>query len=146
MLAGRTAGIEHVGSTAVDGLVAKPIVDVAVRFRAGVDEHDVVWDLEARGYRFRGDKDGEGGLLFVVEDEPRRRIVHVHVVRDGDRQWQRYLRSRDRLRTKPDVREAYTVLKKELAWRFADDRAAYTAAKCAFLDETSRPIDKVVGQ
>ncbi len=137
VLEGQTAGIEHVGSTAVEGLVAKPIVDVAVRIRADVDESEVVRKLKATGYRFRGDKGSDGGLLFVVEDEPAHRIVHVHGVRDGDPQWERYLRTRDRLRAEVDLREAYATLKKDLARRFSADRSAYTAGKAAFLGETA---------
>ncbi len=138
----QTTGIEHVGSTAVEGLVAKPIVDVAVGIRADVDESKVVRELEAKGYRFGGDKGSDGGLLFVVEDEPAHRIVHVHAVREGDPQWQRYLRTRDRLRTEVDLREAYATLKKDLARRFSADRPAYTEGKETFLDETASPVDR----
>ncbi len=137
VLAGQAAGIEHVGSTAVEGLVAKPIVDVAVRMRPYVDEGEVVRALEAKGYLFRGDQGSQGGFLFVLEDEPGRRTVHVHGIRDGDPQWERYLWVRDRLRRDPDLREAYASLKMELARRFPNDRCAYTGGKGAFLAETA---------
>lgn len=58
-LADKVLGVEHVGSTAVVGLVAKPIVDVAVRLAPGVNQGRVVISLEGRGYVFRGDKGGE---------------------------------------------------------------------------------------
>ncbi len=133
-LAGDVAGVEHVGSTAVPGLVAKPIVDVAVRLRPGAEERTVVMALEGRRYVFRGDMRDSGGLLLVAEDQPGRRIAHLHVLRDDDRQWDRYLRVRDVLRADEDAREAYATLKRELAQQFHRDRAAYTAAKRAFIE------------
>jgi len=138
-LGDRVTAIEHVGSTAVPGLVAKPIVDVAARLSPGTDPSEVVASLENKGYTFRGDKGRHGGLLFVLDDQPLRRIVHVHVLGEGDDQWERYLEVRDRLRTDADARRAYAALKLDLAQRFPRDRAAYTSAKTAFVRDLLRP-------
>lgn len=132
-LGDRAGAIEHVGSTAVADLVAKPIVGVAVGLVAGAEWAGVIGSIESRGYEFRGDKGADGGLLFVLEDAPRRRIAHVHVVRAGDDQWERYLHVRDRLRADVDARTEYSALKVDLARRFPSDRAAYTTAKASFL-------------
>lgn len=138
-LGDRVTAIEHVGSTAVPGLVAKPIVDVAARLSPGTNRSDVVRSLENKGYTFRGDKRRRGGLLFVLEDQPLRRIVHVHVLGHGDDQWERYLAVRDRLRTDADARRAYAALKLDLARRFPSDRAGYTSAKTAFVRDLLHP-------
>jgi GrpB-like predicted nucleotidyltransferase (UPF0157 family) len=125
--------IEHVDSTAVPGLPAKPILDIAIGLAPGTDPDWVITALQPLDYRSRGDKGGEGGLLLVLEDRPAHRIAHLHLVRHGDAQWRRYLALRDRLRADPAARTAYGQLKDRLAARFAGDRRAYTAAKAAFI-------------
>jgi len=131
-LGSRAAGIEHVGSTAVPGLAAKPIIDIAVLLAPHAAPADVISALESAGYRFRGDKGDAGGLLFVLEDRPARRVAHVHAVADVS-QWQRYLAVRDRLRSDSTARAAYTRLKRTLAALHPDDRQSYTAAKASFV-------------
>ena len=125
--------VEHVGSTAVPGLAAKPILDVVVGLAPGTDPDRVITALAPLGAQFRGDKGGEGGLLLVIEDQPAHRVAHLHLVGHGDRQWRRYLALRDRLRADPAARTAYAQLKGRLAGRFSGDRRAYTAAKAAFI-------------
>lgn len=125
--------VEHVGSTAVPGLAAKPVVDMAVLLAPDADEETLVVSLEDGGYVFRGDKGDGGGLLFVAEDRPRHRVAHIHVLRHADPQWDEYLLIRDVLRRDEGVRRAYAALKRELADRFPDNRMAYTAAKASFL-------------
>jgi GrpB-like predicted nucleotidyltransferase (UPF0157 family) len=121
-------GVEHVGSTAVPGLAAKPILDLAAGVN-GVSIEAVRDPLEGLGYEYRGDAGDRGGLVFVLEDRPRHRVAHVHVVEHGGPQWQRYLDFRDLLRRDASARTAYERLKTELAREFADDRKAYSAAK-----------------
>jgi GrpB-like predicted nucleotidyltransferase (UPF0157 family)/SAM-dependent methyltransferase len=128
-LGGDAEGIEHVGSTAVAGLAAKPILDVVVGLAGRADLGDVTGKLEELGYEFRGDKGEAGGCLFVLEDTPKNRVAHVHLVRHDDELWNRYLAFRDRLRDDPDAQTAYASLKRELARQHRHDRAAYTAGK-----------------
>jgi GrpB-like predicted nucleotidyltransferase (UPF0157 family) len=93
--------IEHIGSTAVRGLVSKPILDLAVGLAPDADTDRVIERLDALGYAYRGDAGEAGGLIFVLEDEPGHRIAHVHAVQYGDRQWMRYLKVRDHLPDDP---------------------------------------------
>jgi GrpB-like predicted nucleotidyltransferase (UPF0157 family) len=123
------AGVEHVGSTAVPGLAAKPIIDIAVGVRPGEPVAELRTHLEPLGFIYRGDLGSQGGLLFVLETAPRHRIAHVHAVEYGGESWVRYLAFRDRLRSDPDARDSYAKLKRILAERFPGDRAAYTAGK-----------------
>ncbi|MGH7749349.1 MAG: GrpB family protein [Candidatus Dormibacteria bacterium] len=132
-LGGLVAAIEHIGSTSVPQLAAKPIIDIAIRLVPEVEGADLTPVLTPLGYEFRGDKGDQGGLLFVLEDRPEHRIVHLHAIRDGDPQWLRFLTVRDRLRADAAAREAYGALKRSLAIQFAGDRAAYTAAKTSFV-------------
>lgn len=131
---GKTAlDVQHVGSTAVAGLDAKPIIDLIVGVPADVDEEFLVRQLQGVGLIYRGDKGRNGGLLFVAEDRPLHRIAHIHVVPHDSQQWSRYLAVRDRLRTDPVARHAYATLKRELAARYPNDRGAYTEGKEAFI-------------
>lgn len=127
-LSSAAAGVEHVGSTAVPGLVAKPIIDLA----AGVGDarpEAVRQPLERLGYQYRGDAGEHGGLVFVLDDRPRHRVAHVHVVEYGGSQWRRYLAFRDLLRSDASARAAYARLKIGLARTYPDDRKAYQDAK-----------------
>lgn len=127
--------VEHVGSTAVPGLVAKPILDLAIGLAPATDPHHVIAAIERLGYVYRGDKGDTGGLLFVLEDRPAQRIAHLHVVAHGGAKWRQYLAFRDRLRIDPDARAAYTQVKRSLGEQFAGDRQAYTAGKAMFVAE-----------
>jgi GrpB-like predicted nucleotidyltransferase (UPF0157 family) len=124
--------IKHIGSTAVPGLVSKPILDLAVGLAPDAETDRVIERLRALGCAYRGDAGEAGGLIFVLEDKPGHRIAHVHAVRYGDRQWTRYLRVRDRLRADAGARAAYGELKRRLAAEFPRDRTSYTAAKASF--------------
>ncbi|MFI6481456.1 GrpB family protein [Nonomuraea sp. NPDC050663] len=127
------AGIEHVGSTAVPGLPAKPIIDVAVGLTHDADVEAVVAALTGLGYLFKGDQGDEGGLLFELRSGPDVGVAHVHAVRHGDPQWVAYLAFRDRLRDDATLRDSYAALKRSLAGRFPSDRLEYTEGKSPFI-------------
>lgn len=125
--------IQHVGSTAVPGLDAKPILDIAVAVASVSVVSLCVRPLCRLGYVDRGDQGGNGGHLFVKESSPDIRTHHLHVVATDDPQWRRYLRFRDALRCDEALRTRYSTLKRTLRERFPEDRNAYTAAKCEFV-------------
>jgi GrpB-like predicted nucleotidyltransferase (UPF0157 family) len=127
------APVEHVGSTAVAGLRAKPIVDVAVGVQPPLHEQRLAARLASLGLECRGASDG--GILFVLEDRPEHRVAHVHVVVHGGGEWAGYLAFRDRLRRDPTARTAYEELKDALARRFPHDRRSYTSGKEAFIEQ-----------
>lgn len=128
-------GIEHVGSTAVPGLRAKPILDIALGVFPQLDVDELVARVSPLGYEFRGDKGGDIGLLFVLEDSPMHRIAHVHTVTHEGQQWKRYIALRNYLRTSAGERAEYEALKESLAERFPRDRQAYTAGKEIFITQ-----------
>lgn len=125
--------IQHVGSTAVPGLTAKPIIDIAVAVAALVVISQCRPPLCALGYIDRGDGGRNGGYLFVKESAPDTRTHHLHVVTRDDPQWSNYLRFRDLLQEDEPLRSRYATLKNSLQRRFAQDRKAYTAAKEDFI-------------
>ncbi len=134
MLPTSVIAIEHVGSTAVPGLPAKPILDVALGVGADADTGPIDEALMSNGFLYRGDF--EGGSLnrtFGWEDRPGCRVVNAHVVRHGSAEWRNYLRFRDQLRENDAVRDSYAQLKRDLADRFSEDRPSYVAGKDRFV-------------
>lgn len=122
--------IEHVGSTAVAGLDAKPIIDIQVSVVDVEDEDAYVSAIEALGVslRFR-----EPGHRYFRPAGDRARTVHIHVCNAGG-EWEReHLVFRDYLRANRKARDAYARLKQELADRYRDDRIAYNEGKTGFI-------------
>ncbi|SNS15029.1 GrpB domain, predicted nucleotidyltransferase, UPF0157 family [Geodermatophilus pulveris] len=128
------APVEHVGSTAVPGLDAKPVLDLqaavadlesapAVAAALGDGWHLVPPVLDARPWR---------RLLVRVVDGAR--AVHLHLLLAGDPRWAEQLAFRDALRRDPALARRYAALKRELAAEHADDREAYTRGKAEFVD------------
>jgi len=118
--------IEHVGSTAVPGLPAKPVIDVQVSVDDIDNESAYVDPLEAAGLQLRT-RDELHRYFRPFPDQPRE--VHVHVCPAGSA-WERdHVLFRDYLRTHPDAVDAYASAKRSAATRWHDDRLAYTDAK-----------------
>ncbi|WP_267420562.1 MULTISPECIES: GrpB family protein [unclassified Curtobacterium] len=120
---GSTVGIEHIGSTAVPGLAAKPIIDVLVTVDDITAEEDHVELLLAAGYVLRV---REPGHRLVRTPE---RTVHVHLYEHGARAVEDYLLFRDRLRSDAEDRALYEATKRELFRRQWDDMNDYADAK-----------------
>jgi len=126
--------IQHVGSTAVPGLPAKPIIDIAAAVATPAVISHCRPPLLDIGYLDRGDLGADGGYLFVKEMAPDVRTVHLHVVVIDDPQWQNYLRFRDTLRADEALRRRYGELKASLLERFAADRPGYSEGKREFIE------------
>ena len=125
--------IQHVGSTAVPGLDAKPIIDIAVAVASTAAIPRCREPLCGMGYIDRGDSGTDGGYLFVKESAPDVRTHYVHMVAMDDPQWHNYLLFRDLLRADDVLRSRYGKLKKTLQEQFAQDRNGYTLAKDHFI-------------
>ena len=126
--------IQHVGSTAVPDLCAKPIIDIAIAVSDMSCFGQITERLTAMGYAYEVDAGSEGGHIFVRESAPGITTHHVHVVELNDEQWKNYLHFRDRLRQEPALREEYSRLKLSLGQRYAQDREGYTSAKAEFIN------------
>jgi GrpB-like predicted nucleotidyltransferase (UPF0157 family) len=127
--------VEHVGSTAVCGLHAKPIIDIAVAVRGIADAGKCVIPLQHVGYEYRGEQ-GIPGRHFFGKGVPR--IHHLHMVELGSDFWRGHLLFRDYLREHRDVAEQYDGLKRELAAKYQGSREAYTEGKAAFIEGVLR--------
>jgi len=120
--------VEHIGSTAVPGLAAKPVIDLLVTVPDPDDDATIVPALESAGYQLRVREPGHRMFRTPARD------VHIHLWRDGDPEVARYLSFRDRLRRSPADRVAYQRLKQELATRDWTDMNDYAEAKGPFIE------------
>jgi GrpB-like predicted nucleotidyltransferase (UPF0157 family) len=124
-------GLEHYGSTSVQGLPAKPILDILVGGRPPLDPTPYVVALAPLGYEYVPVAGVPEHLVFG-RDEARTHLIHV--VEYGGAAWQRGLRFRDALRADPALATAYAKLKTGLALDYPADRPRYTAGKAAFIE------------
>ena len=138
-LGGVALRIDHIGSTAVPALAAKPIIDVQVSVAdfEPLDAYRV--PLLELGYVYRADNPERTKRYF--REAPGQRRTHIHVRRAGSFSEQLALLFRDFLRAHPDEAARYGNLKREIAARHRSDRQAYTAAKEPFIWETVRQAD-----
>ncbi len=126
-----TGGIHHVGSTAVPGLAAKPIVDILVGVE-GLDVSRACFEpLAGLDYLYAPYRSEE--MHWFCKPHPSSRTHHLHLVPSESDRFADELVFRDRLRADPNTARAYANLKRELAIRFRDDREAYTEAKTEFI-------------
>ena len=141
--------IHHIGSTAVPGLCAKPIIDILLEVRDINTVDAFNKQLQHQGYTPRGEY-GLPRRRFFPKTVGGRRISHVHTWQIGDPESERHLSFRDYLISHPDTSSEYGRLKKELAAQFAHDRQSYMDGKHAFCQETEqRAVDwtrKIKGQ
>jgi GrpB-like predicted nucleotidyltransferase (UPF0157 family) len=135
--------IEHVGSTAVPGLAAKPILDIDVVIESNEQLPDAVRRLGGLGYDYQGDLGIAGREAFgrSGDDVPRDGsgrlwpAHHLYVCPLGSAELARHLAFRDYLRADPAAAQAYGDLKHDLAQRFGSDRDGYSRAKTAFVEQ-----------
>ena len=127
----RVVAIEHVGSTAVPGLGAKPIIDIMVAVCRLDDAQQCVGPLKSIGYE-RGLRDPTPECRFFNKGLPEAHR-HLHMAELTSDFWRRNLLFRDFLRTHPDIAQQYQDLKKDLAARYGADRDGYTEAKTEFI-------------
>ena len=127
--------IEHVGSTSVPGLCAKPVIDILLGAQELLQVEERTAALTRLGYRYRPEYEVEipDRRYFVRPGDGGPRI-HLHAVAAGSPLWLSHLAFRDALRSDPQLAQQYSELKHRLAVAHADDRAAYTAAKAPFIE------------
>ncbi len=128
-----SGGFQHIGSTAVPGLSAKPIIDMMAGVRDLTEAQDAVAVLAAHGYGHAFHR--PRALWFFTPDIAQRELcTHgLHLTEPGSDLWQERLAFRDALRADPVLRDEYQALKLRLATAHGDDLAGYTANKRDFV-------------
>lgn len=125
--------IEHIGSTSVEGLSAKPIVDIAVGVRHLSDFDKVKEKFMVEPYSVK--EDSTEGEILVRKGNEDNRTHFIHVMETGSKRYIESILFRDYLRKNIWALEKYEELKKDLAVKYADDRKKYTASKNEFINE-----------
>lgn len=128
-----TGGIHHVGSTAMPGMTAKPIIDILVGVADLRTSLPCVELLEPLGYVYAPYLPEV--MHWFCKPDPARRTHHLHLVPTDSGRYRDELDFRDTLRADPATAQAYAELKQDLAQRFRQDREAYTAGKTGFVAE-----------
>ena len=127
------ADIEHIGSTAVPGLAAKPTIDMLAGVRDLEEARAAFAPMEAAGYAYRPHRP-EAHLFVKLPVETRTHGIHLTEV--GSDLWVERLAFRDALRADAELAEEYAALKRQLASAHPDDMRAYTDGKRAFVART----------
>lgn len=131
-----TGSIEHIGSTAVPGLIAKPVIDIMAAvadLASSVDAIPAVAELDYRYFPYRPDV-----MHWFCKPSPERRTHHLHLVPVESARWADRLIFRDYLRETSTAAAEYSSLKKALASKYRLDREAYTDAKSDFVQSVLR--------
>jgi GrpB-like predicted nucleotidyltransferase (UPF0157 family) len=131
-LDGIVTRVDHVGSTAVPGLVAKAIIDIQVSVRSLVPKRHIVEPLEEIGYAYVPDPRFPTYPFFRYPAVGPRR-VHLHVAEAGSPEETEHVHFRDRLRDDPELAKAYVDLKRTMARRYFTNRVAYSNSKGEFI-------------
>ena len=135
LLGNTVVDIQHIGSTAVASIHAKPIIDIAIGVYNLADIMPYIDVLGKNGFIFRGE-DVPNQILFVKGDlEKDVRTHHIHVVKWKGTEWNNYISFRDYLNAFPEKAMAYDKLKQELAVRFPEERRQYTEGKQPLINE-----------
>lgn len=134
VFAANDVALEHIGSTAVPGLCAKPVLDVLLGVSDLREAEDRQDELAKLGYTYRPEyEDQLPERRYFVRPQSRTPRVHLHcVIREG-RHWKQHMAFRNLLRESPIVRAEYAALKRSLAIQYPENKLAYTEAKAPFI-------------
>ena len=133
--------VEHVGSTAVPGLCAKPVIDIAVGAESLETGRGAIPALTALGYEFKGEA-GIPGRHFFAKGSRDDRPHYVHVEPLAGELWRNHILFRDYLRCHADEVMVYAQLKRDLAKQFGNDRASYALAKDGYIERVLRAAEQ----
>jgi GrpB-like predicted nucleotidyltransferase (UPF0157 family) len=127
--------IQHVGSTAIPDMPAKPIIDIAVGIKTVNDFGECIKLLQNAGYIFRKNASNNSESCFAKGPEEKR-TRYVHLVKYNGEIWKNYLEFRDYLTANNKSAQQYAFLKNTLSKKYPENRKKYTADKAKFVRET----------
>jgi GrpB-like predicted nucleotidyltransferase (UPF0157 family) len=134
VFSGVPSAIEHIGSTSVVGLCAKPVIDMLLGVESLSSVEPRIPNLAKLGYKYRPEYEREiPERRYFVRPANLLPRIHLHAVEVGSRIWREHLVFRNALRATPSLAVQYARLKRELAVSHSHDKAAYTNAKAPFI-------------
>lgn len=133
-LRGIVLRVEHVGSTAVPDLVAKPIIDIAATVPGEEDFERCVGPMAGLGYEYRGQHGDDPLRRYFVLERSGRRVAQLHLWTEGAVGWREAVAFRNLLRERPDLRAAYAAEKLRVAEEVGWDKRVYSLRKGPFIE------------
>lgn len=140
VLNGLVLRIEHVGSTSVEGLSAKPVIDIDVVISDRSVLPEVISALESIGYSHEGDLGIPGREAFKYEGKDHLKKHHLYVCAQDAEELKRHIAFRDYLRSNPDAVAEYSRIKEEGARLYPDDIDKYIEHKSPFIESVYKQI------
>jgi GrpB-like predicted nucleotidyltransferase (UPF0157 family) len=131
--------IQHVGSTAIPGLPAKPIIDIGIAVEDFEAARVCIEPITALGYEYKGEN-GIPHRHYFALGEPRRFHLHMFELKSID--WENHILFRDHLAAHPELVTEYAALKQSLAQQYPNDRNAYQEGKASFIERVLRKARK----
>lgn len=135
-LDGLVVDIQHIGSTSIPGIPAKPIIDISIGIKSMRNSKSFIKIFEDLGYEYRPEFGGPNIQLLFVKGPEEKRTHYIHLMKYNGSIWKNDLAFRDFLRGNKARAKEYAKLKEELAKKFVDDRTSYTSSKGNFIHET----------
>ncbi|MBN1291313.1 MAG: GrpB family protein [Candidatus Latescibacteria bacterium] len=143
LLGAKITAIEHIGSTAVPGLGAKPIIDMMIGVRELVDAIECIKLLRDAGYTYIPEFEvAIPERRFMWKGSAECHTIHLHMVEATSDFWQRHILFRDYLRAHPGAAAEYHTVKTGLAAQYRNDRDGYTDAKSLFIKSVEEKARK----
>jgi GrpB-like predicted nucleotidyltransferase (UPF0157 family) len=124
--------IQHIGSTSIPGMTAKPILDIGIAIARFQEGKRCVKPIESLGYEYKGEN-GIPGRHYFAKGDPR--THHLHMLELDSEEWRKHIIFRDFLRENKEMAREYARLKRDLAEKFRNDRLSYTEGKSDFVAE-----------
>jgi GrpB-like predicted nucleotidyltransferase (UPF0157 family) len=123
--------IQHIGSTSIPGMIAKPILDIGIAIAYFEEGQKCIEPIESFGYEYKGEN-GIPERHYFVKGDPT--THHLHIVEIDSEEWKKNITFRDALRKNDDLAKEYAKLKLNLAEKFKYNRVAYTDGKTDFVN------------
>ena len=142
VMRGHVLQIQHVGSTAMPGMIAKPIIDILAAVSDFERAFACVTAIEQLGYQYMGESQDPPHYYFVKGDPER---YHLYLVERSGEMWVRRIAFRDYLIGHPRIARQYAELKRQLARRYPDDLKAYQDGKLPFVEWVGELADQAGG-
>ncbi len=123
--------IQHIGSTSIHGMIAKPIIDIGMAITIFEEGFELIEPIKKIGYEYKGENNIPRRHYFIKGDPT---THHLHILELYSKEWKKHIIFRDSLRKNKDLANVYAQIKVELAEKFRNDRLAYTEGKTDFVN------------
>ncbi len=133
VLGNKVIDIQHIGSTSISRILAKPVIDMAVGMKSLKNGKQIIKKMGDAGYFYRPKYGRTDQHILFAKGNEDKRTHYIHIMKYNGVIWKRDLKFRDYLRNNPKKAKEYENLKKKLAKKYPNNRPLYTEAKTNFI-------------